>query len=257
MTCYSTVAKEILLANSIKCLPGAKARKGPILKNWSKYTREKPTDKRFESWCSKFSDYNVCLPLGKLTNVICIDVDIDESKYPDKFREVIVLLPPTSIKKFGSKGISAFYRYDSEESMQFNLSNGEVAVEVLSTGKVTDIPPSIHSKTKRPYKEVGEKSFTDKQSVRDLPKLPRDFVEKLKKLFPSKTSNRKSVNGRANKLKSMTSAALSSGRDVKKVSKEVYQFDLDNHEKPYFSDEDEFGIESKKPKTVALRFVKR
>lgn len=257
MSKYAEIAKEILNANSIKCLPGSVNRKGPVIRKWSKYSKVKPGLKTFKMWTKNYPYHNLCIPLGKTTNIICVDIDIDEKENPELYKKVIDLLPTTPIKKFGSKGISAFYTFNGEKKKQFFLASGSVAVEILSTGNTTDIPPSIHSGTKKPYIYVGEKKFTDQGVIETLPKLPESFIKKLGELFPIanlKTNN--SVGGRANKLKQMTISALNSGKDIKRVAAEVFEYDVSNHNPRYFSDVGEFGEEGKRPKRMALKFVK-
>ena len=87
--------------------------------------------------------------------VVCLDVDhpslVDTIKY----------LFPSPCGRFGSKGIGLFYKVprddkEMKKSRNFMIhGRNQPAVEFLSLGRFTFIPPSIHRKTGKPYQWVG------------------------------------------------------------------------------------------------------
>lgn len=257
MSRYSIKAKEIFEANSIMCLPGSKHRKGPAIRGWTNYVKNNPTNEIFEGWLSKYADNNLCLPLGQLSGIVCVDVDLDEDKYPVEYGRIKKLLSQTPLKKIGKKGFSAFYRYNLEDKKQYFTSDGDLAVEILSDGNVTDIPPSIHPDTKEEYYYSGEAKFTDKDILKKLPELPQTALEELEKLFSSdKVVNEvEQATGRQDKLKRMAIAGLNSGKSVRVLAMELLKYDQLEFKKPYFSDQNEFGANAFSPRSVSINFV--
>ena len=87
--------------------------------------------------------------------IVCLDVD-----HPDLV-EAIKYLFPSPCGRFGSKGIGLFYKVprddkDMKKSRNFMIhGRNQPAVEFLSSGRFTFIPPSIHRKTGKEYKWVG------------------------------------------------------------------------------------------------------
>lgn len=122
------------------------------------------------------SDKNCVLVTGSPSNIICIDVDICTD---EQLKKVIELLGDSPCKKFGSKGLSIFYRYNNERNENWS-KNGILHVELLSTGRRTTIPPSLHRKTGKEYIWT-EQPLID--CYNKLPLLPKDYSEKLNSLF--------------------------------------------------------------------------
>jgi hypothetical protein len=92
--------------------------------------------------------------------VVCLDID-----HPGLVR-IISYLFPSPCARFGSKGLGIFYRVDKDEaelkkSVNFNIpGRGTPAVEYLSLGRFTFIPPSRHRKTGKQYEWRGKPLLT-------------------------------------------------------------------------------------------------
>lgn len=255
MSSFKKTAKKIEKANGIKTIPGLVGRKGPALKGWEKFKRRKPTSKEFETWCEDYPEYNICMNLGKVSDVIAVDIDVDEKKHPELFQEIIEALPPSAIKKVGRKGQTAFFKYAGEKTKVYRDEFGDVAVEILSTGKTTDLPPSIHPDTKKSQVYITEDTFEDDDSVKLLEELDGKFIDFLEEKFGSNKPTKKNTTGRESTLRKMAIAALNKEKSIEMVVKELRAFDEKNHETSYFSDNTEFPKTSKKPNLNAKKFV--
>lgn len=103
--------------------------------------------------------FSVGLACGKVFSVqhrlVCLDID-----HPGLVKCLSYLFPSPSAR-FGSKGLGLFYRVDKDEvelkkSTNFNIpGRGSPAVEYLSLGRFTFIPPSRHRKTGKAYEWRG------------------------------------------------------------------------------------------------------
>lgn len=127
-----------------------------------KYGANVPSKSEIDAWkrISEVTPYDAYgLAMGKLFDsehrIVCLDVD-----HPGLV-ETIKYLFPTPCARFGSKGIGLFYRVarddkDMKKSHNFMIpGRPSPAVEYLSTGRFTFIPPSVHRKTGKPYQWVG------------------------------------------------------------------------------------------------------
>jgi hypothetical protein len=83
------------------------------------------------------------------------------------------------VNKAGERGWTAFFRADfAVSSEDFHDKDGVLALQVLSSGKQTVIPPSIHPDTKQSYRWTNGKTLYDTK-VDELPPLPRDYRERI------------------------------------------------------------------------------
>jgi hypothetical protein len=86
---------------------------------------------------------------------------------------------PSPVNKAGQRAWTPFYRADFDvPSEDFFDSNGRKVLQILSTGRQTVIPPSIHPDTKDPYRWTNGKSLYD-TALTELPLLPRDYRERI------------------------------------------------------------------------------
>src|SRR5262249_44799710 len=108
--------------------------------------------------------------------LIAFDFDDDEAALI-----ISEVFDPTPVNKSGQKGWTAFYRVDFEvPNENFYDQSGRLALQVLSKGKQTVIPPSVHKETGQPYKWNG-RTLLD-TPLTELPLLPRDYRERITKL---------------------------------------------------------------------------
>jgi hypothetical protein len=136
-----------------------------------KYANNIPSKTEIDSWVnSNRVPQAFGLAMGKTYDadhrLVCIDVD-----HPGLVKSIQSLFP-TPCARFGSKGIGLFYRVDrNDKDMKKSVNlmipgRNSPAVEYLSVGRFTFIPPSIHRKTGDRYKWVGVPLLTA------LPQLP-------------------------------------------------------------------------------------
>lgn len=144
---------------------------------WSKFyqVNYKPTDEEIFEW-DMASDVGMGLVTGAPSNIVALDID---NATEDQIKRVIEIIGDSPCKKFGSKGVSLFFRYNNERNENWT-KNGIILVELLSTGRKTTIPPTIHRKTGKPYVWKGKSLL---ESYKDLPILPTDYSEKLCAIF--------------------------------------------------------------------------
>ena len=153
--------------------------KRPFLSEWQLANRD------YDELTEKYPTCNIGLICGELSGVIAIDIDL---KDPDLINRVLAIIPPSEVRKRGAKGVTLFYRYQGEVNQKL-FFNGETAVELLSTGNQTVLPPSIHPDTKMPYK-WDHYGLLDVSGY-DLPLLDYERVwPRLQHLFGDKKSSK-------------------------------------------------------------------
>lgn len=123
------------------------------------------------------------IALGEYSGVIALDFDEDNA-FTDKIKS---MLPKPPVAKVGSKGFTAFFKYNGEKNKKFkeNPSDRAYSLEILSTGNQTVLPPSFHPATQKPYYWIDDVSLLDVEKE-DLPSLPEGFVEKVEALLGQK-----------------------------------------------------------------------
>jgi hypothetical protein len=115
---------------------------------------------------------NIGAVMGK--GIVALDYDHDDAA-------VIIsdALPSSPVNKAGERGFTAFYRTDFDVSSEdFINDDGELVLQVLSDGKQTVIPPSIHPDTCQPYRWTNGHSLYDTPRE-ELPLLPRDYRDRI------------------------------------------------------------------------------
>jgi hypothetical protein len=96
---------------------------------------------------------------------------------------------PSPVNKAGKRAWTPFYRADFEVlSEDFFDAEGRKVLQILSAGRQTVIPPSIHPDTKEPYRWTNGHSLYD-TPLSELPLLPKDYRERIERLgYTSKKS---------------------------------------------------------------------
>jgi hypothetical protein len=107
--------------------------------------------------------------------LICIDIDLEEAVEP-----LLAILPPSPVQKKGRKGISLFYRGNTEiiRSKNFRTPERVGILDLLGEGKQTVLPPSIHPDTNEPYCWWTDETLADYR-LEELPELPGDIAEQI------------------------------------------------------------------------------
>jgi bifunctional DNA primase/polymerase-like protein/AAA domain-containing protein len=115
---------------------------------------------------------NIGALMGK--SIVALDYDHDDAAViiSDRF-------PPSPVNKAGERGFTAFYRIDFDvPSEDFFNDDGELVLQILSTGRQTVVPPSIHPGTLQPYRWTNGHSLYD-TPIEELPLLPHDYRERI------------------------------------------------------------------------------
>lgn len=152
---------------------------------WQNYTRLgklKDNPVTLED-CTRWNEWHpmgvgIGIALGEYSGVIALDFDSDDAQT----NAIKALLPKPPVMKIGSKGVTAFFKYNGEKNKKWRGEDGTYALEILSTGNQTVIPPSIHPTTKRPYTWVGDVSLLDVEKD-DLPCLPEGFYDSVDEIM--------------------------------------------------------------------------
>src|SRR5262245_27923059 len=109
---------------------------------------------------------------GKASHgMVAFDIDTDDTAIKTA---IIKALPPTPVKKIGAKGETAFYYGpDITESRSWNI-NGKRVCDLITDGRQTVLPPTIHPDTGAPYRWVGDS--LDLYDPDELPFLSADTI---------------------------------------------------------------------------------
>jgi hypothetical protein len=179
------------------------------------------------------------LLLGKPTGIIVADIDTTNKELIEKIEAI---LPPSPVMKTGNKQRppNRFYQWDGESKMQWYDANGSKALELLSTGQQTVLPPTMHP-LGYPYAWVGQPLLGF--DIADLPKLSTEIYKELSDLLRKNThpTANQGGAGRNNTLvRFATAKFLDDCKEFNTVVAELLEYDAEYHETPLFSDTAEF-----------------
>jgi hypothetical protein len=157
--------------------PGERSSDGSwrSMSRWQKWCFEPVSVTRVEAWLRMIGDSEVGLGVALGRGLICIDIDQEYLLDP-----ILAILPPSPVQKKGRKGVSLFYRGDTEKIRSRNYRTDERVglLDLLSEGKQTILPPSIHPDTNEPYFWWGDLTLAD-VPLSELPELPNDIAEQI------------------------------------------------------------------------------
>lgn len=142
-----------------------------------------PTDAECEAWGKGLVEQKngIAIVGGKASDLIIADFDTDA---------VMSIFPKSICKKVGNRYESRFYKYSGEASKKFRKRGSKVYdVELLSDGRITVIPPTIHQAKGAPYIWDGPELL---KALDDLVPLDQEFLPKLYAMYgvsPSKGGN--------------------------------------------------------------------
>jgi Bifunctional DNA primase/polymerase, N-terminal/Protein of unknown function (DUF3987) len=106
-------------------------------------------------------------------DLIGVDIDTED---PQIIAALLVVLPPTEVKKAGAKGETRFYHGPSIGSASWSI-DGQRVVEIIGPGRQTVLPPTVHPDG-APYRWLGPDTLEDLEP-RDLPALPTDIAMQI------------------------------------------------------------------------------
>lgn len=226
-------------------IPLRRASKAPFIEGWQRYCQELPTEEQIEQW--EEGKHNLGLCLGPASGVVALDIDTDNI-------DTLRLAPRSPCVKRGAKGETRFFKWKpSIESRTLK----EKGVEILSQGRQTVMPPSIHPDTKKPYEWLTNLTLLD-IDAKDLPELDVEEIGFLPNINDITTPGL--IGGRNDTLKGIVSAMRMRGESEAKIVDELYNYDKTHHpDNRLFCDPKEgMGAETEDDaKMNALVFVSR
>jgi Bifunctional DNA primase/polymerase, N-terminal len=242
----------------LQIVPILQKEKRPCVKAWSNWSEQKQPLTYLEELAEKHPLAGIGLVCGPSSNITALDIDLDLSD-PVQFalyERLEGVIPPSPVRKVGNKGITLFYRNSGEKSQTFQSGAMHVA-DLLSIGRQTVLPPSIHPEGMR-YRWDDDTSILD-VDAKNLPCLGSDAIEKIRIVLlehHEKSNNTaSSTAGRNNALKAQVTAAYYGSKSIEVTATEILYFDTKNHVPPLFSDMSEAQMKGRSPKENALRFT--
>jgi P4 family phage/plasmid primase-like protien len=148
-------------------LPIKRGHKAPAISRWQMYCDVPPTQDIVTAWAREHKGCGIGLALGTSIgeDEYLVAVDIDDPELVDDVKHA---MGGYVSAKRGKKGLTIFARTVGRmKNKKITNSDKRMAVELLSHGSQTVIPPTIHPDTNEPYFWVGE-ALLDV----DLHKLP-------------------------------------------------------------------------------------
>lgn len=169
-------AAPSLRQRGLSIIPLAPGSKYPTIERWSEYCASLPSDRDHGRWMT-WKSANVGLCLGSASGVMALDFDDDVNGMHSAIQAVI---PDSPVKKRGVKGFTAFYRYSGERSQGHGVGGVRV-LDVLSDGRQTVLPPSLHP-SGGSYQWVTPLTLAD-LAASDLPEIPTASMKVITSLF--------------------------------------------------------------------------
>lgn len=239
MNKYQEFAQDYL-AKGYSVIPDKFKSKMPAIKGWSEYCDRLPTPEEVEGWKNNIPESNISLCLGESSGVIAVDVDTEDNEILELIRKH---LQPSPYEKVGSKGFTRFYRYTRENTQIFK-HNKSVLFELLSTGKKTTLPPSVHPNGMQ-YKWSGDS--LDSVIPSELPVLAPFNLSNINAMIKAKFPDAEdsghgsfTTNGRNDALVRLCGKLIAERKSADEVIRELVEFDKTEHSVAYFTDPEEF-----------------
>lgn len=196
-------------------------------------------DSKLDEIANKLKESNIALVLGKVSGVVAIDVDTDRDEYLDPIRH---LIPDSPVEKKGAKGFTRFYRYSNENSETLKV-NGEMVLELLSDGKKSTLPPSLHPNGGN-YIWTSEKTLLD-IDINKLPILPPAMISHMQLVLSSKFPDSKVkeygrvITGRNQLLSVELGNLLNENLSIETTLNKLIEIDKEKNNPAYFTDPNE------------------
>jgi hypothetical protein len=151
--------------------PGSKA---PHINDWSRWCSELPSAELLHEWAQRYPDAGIALALGPASGITALDLDHDIDGLHARIREAA---GPSPVAKRGQKGATWFYRYAGERSRSLRRQDQTVA-EILASGRLVILPPTLHPVTGQPYIWLTETTLLDIAPA-ELPSLNAAVIATL------------------------------------------------------------------------------
>lgn len=213
---YESVA-HLYIERDLPVIPAMPAGKVPgvmvggswrPMSGWQQFADRMPTEQEVDAW-SQFAGANICMPLGGVSNLVAVDIDMDG---PVLQALEFALQGFLTCRKKGAKGFTAFmqcgttpWRGKNNLQSKWNITRigadgkpeidpqGRVkqdrAVDIIGYGKQTVLPPSMHPNGMR-YEWLTELRLGTSVDDYDLPVCPPDLCERITRaLAPFQTQD--------------------------------------------------------------------
>lgn len=220
-------------------IPDRYMGKTPLIKGWSDYCYKMPSTDELTSWVDNFNQSNIAVCCGEASGIIAIDVDTDDAALTELILEV---LPESPVEKKGERGFTRFFRYMGETNIDIKF-NGKPILELLSSGKKSTIPPSIHPNGKA-Y-QWRDRSLLDIRKD-ELPIFPPMLFANLQNIlkinYPTMDAtkgNTRLQTGRTLSLSTYCGKLMRDKIDVDTIVQKLIKEDVDKHDEPLFTDPSE------------------
>ena len=146
------------------------------MSDWTRFAKRLPSEIELQHW-ETWPDAGIGVVLGPLSKLTCLDKD-----YDFKGQDALdAIMPYSPVAKKGEKGWTRFYLYNGERSCSFDVGGARV-LDVLSDGRQTVIPPTVHP-SGCSYAWITEFGLDELLSVNELPMLPADFFEQVERVL--------------------------------------------------------------------------
>lgn len=181
---FKLVGVQLIEKKGISVIPVAPNSKVPSycnmsgwypMSNWQMFNSRLPIRQEYEWWAT-MPNSNIGIVLGTFNKIIALDFDY----FDDLTSKIYNKLPISPLRKRGEKGFTAFYKYNNEKSQKW-LKDGKTVVELLSNGRQTVIPPSIHING-NPYKWLDGADLL-KFDLNSLPELPANYQQIIEEVI--------------------------------------------------------------------------
>jgi P4 family phage/plasmid primase-like protien len=169
-------------AKGLSVIPVEPRSKTPAVSGWPGYLGGVLSPTRQEQWCEQYEHHNIGLLLGSAVgDHYVIAIDVDDNYLPRPVKGVIG--EPYSAKR-GKKGLTMFVRSPVRlKSCRLQAEDGSLAIDILSSGRMTVMPPSIHPDTGEPY--IWEGTPLVEIELERLPIFDARMLEIIKTLVRS------------------------------------------------------------------------
>jgi len=147
-------------------------REKTALVAWKEFQERRPTSVEMTVWLAQSPGCGLAVVLGKVSGIVCIDVDSAEAE--SFFRPFIADPDHTPTVKTGRSidyGRHYYFRYEEGLRSTKRIFPG---LEFKSDGQIAVLPPSVHASGNNYVWEIG-------LTEADPPALPAAFVELVKK----------------------------------------------------------------------------
>jgi len=161
--------------------------KRPTVRDWSRWCHELPPPELVQAWAREYARAGIAIALGPASAIVALDLDEDVDGLHGRILEAA---GPSPVGKKGRKGATYFYSHSNgQRSRSFSRQTRSVA-EILSTGRMSVLPPSIHPETRRPYEWITPETLLD----RDPASLPPLDAARISAIFePTRLARRQRV----------------------------------------------------------------